>query len=554
MPERTAANGLISPRERCLIAAMAALSIMMGAASAWLSRSEMNPDGISYLDLSDRWMAGDLSGVVSGYWSPLYAAILAVVRLVVHPAAQFEFAAAHVANFVVFLMGLAAVSLFVKEILTRSLAAPWRREAIVLWCYALFLWSSISQITIAFVTPDLLVSAVSWFLALLVLKASDDKLLFSFALGVMSGIGFLSKTIMFPVAIAFLAAGLPRRHYLRAALLSLAGFACIGGPWITALSQQKGRLTFGDTGKLTYALYVDGIAYYTHWHGDPPGSGFPAHPTRRVFEHPAVFEFNGPLRATYPPWFDPSYWNEGMRTHFDLRGQVKALIETTKTYYVLFVKTQWAFAGLAVLLLLTGRRSDSLRDALRIGFPALFALGLYSLIHVEGRYVGGFMALLFIAMLLITDVEKRTLQKVTAIVVISLLVSSSVELIKQYGTRRSLPQQWPMATGLKAAGLRPGDGIASVGTMIVHFWPRLLRVRVVAEVQEESVSEFWDAPPDTQQRVFEAMRRAGARMLVGSIPDTCTAAAGWTKIPGTNTSYRFLDRETAATPFRASAP
>ena len=429
MPERTIATALNSRRERSLMAAMAALSIVMGAASAWLSRSEMNPDGISYLDLSDRWMAGDPSGVVNGYWSPLYPAILAVVRVVMHPAAQFEFAAAHLANFIIFLMSLAAVSLLVKEILARSLAAPWRREAIILWCYALFLWSSISQITIAFVTPDLLVSAVSWFLALLVLKASDDKPLFSFALGVMSGIGFLSKTIMFPVAIAVLAAGLPRRHLIRAALVSLLGFACIGGPWITALSRQKGRLTFGDTGKLTYASYVDGIAYYTHWHGDPPGSGLPVHPTRRVFEHPAVFEFNGPLRATYPPWFDPSYWNEGMQTHFELRGQVKALIETVKTYYVLFVKTQWAFAGLAILLLLTRRRPDVFGDAIRIGFPAIFALGLYSLIHVAGRYIGGFMALLFIAILLIPSVEQRTLPDVNAICGGSLPVASPGALI-----------------------------------------------------------------------------------------------------------------------------
>ena len=63
-----------------LVAAMISLSLLIGAVSAWLTRAEMNPDGISYLDLSDRWMAGDFRGVVNAYWSPLYPALLAVVR------------------------------------------------------------------------------------------------------------------------------------------------------------------------------------------------------------------------------------------------------------------------------------------------------------------------------------------------------------------------------------------------------------------------------------------------------------------------------------------
>jgi hypothetical protein len=326
----------------------------------------------------------------------------------------------------------------------------------------------------------------------------------------------------------------------------------VAGPWIGALSRQKGRLTFGDTGKLAYALFVDDIAYYTHWHGVPAGSGTPVHPTRQIFERPAVFEFNGPIQATYPPWFDPSYWNEGMRTHFDLRGHIRSSIETVKTYYVLFSKTQWAFAGLAILLVLTGRRRLP-ADALRIGIPAAAALALYGVLHVEGRYVGPFMVLLFLAMLLSADVDWRVLRGVTAVVVISLLVATIVELMKQYPSRSALPPEWPIAAGLHANGLHDGDGVASVGTIIGSAWPRLARVHVVAEVPSIAVNEFWNAPAETQQHLFDALRRAGARVLVGTVPDTCESTAGWTRIPGTNTSYRFLSPETAAMPSHASA-
>jgi hypothetical protein len=539
--------------ERPLIAAAVIVSLVIGAVSTWLSRSDMNPDGISYLDLSDRLLAGNFSGIVNGYWGPVYAALLAAVRLLMRPTAQFEFRAVHVANYVAFIIGLITFTLFIRELNGRSSWTPARRKAVLLWGYALFLWSSITQVTVAVVTPDLLLSALIWLIAFLVLKASDDRPLFSVALGAVCALAFLTKSVMFVASIPFLMGALPTRRMVRAALLSLLAFAFVAGPWIVALSKQKDRLTFGDTGKLAYALFVDDVTYYTHWHGAPTGSGTPIHPTRRVFEQPAVFEFNGPIQATYPPWFDPSYWNEGMRTHFDLRGHIRASIETAKTYYVLFSKTQWAFAALAMLLLITGRRRPP-GDALRIGIPAILALALYGLLHVEGRYVGPFMVLLFISMLISVDVDWRILRAATAVIVVSLLVSTIVELMKEYPARSALPPEWPIAAGLHANGLHEGDGVAGIGTMIGLSWPRLARVHVVAEVPMDSVDAFWNATPDTQQRVYEAFRRAGATVVVGTVPAQCESGAAWTKIPGTNTSYRFLNRETAAMPFRASAP
>jgi len=212
-----------------------------------------------------------------------------------------------------------------------------------------------------------------------------------------------------------------------------------------------------------------------------------------------------------------------------------------------------AFAALAILLVITGRRRPS-GDTFRIGIPTVCALALYGLLHVEGRYVGPFMVLLFLSMLVSVDVDWRILRAVTAVVVLSLLVATIVELMKQYPSRSALPPEWPIAEGLHANGLHDGDGVAGIGTMIGLSWPRLARVHVVAEVPMDSVDAFWSAPSDTQQRVFEAMRRAGAAVVVGTVPAQCNSGSGWTKIPGANSSYRFLNREMAARPFRASAP
>lgn len=526
-------------RKPWLVFVIASLSLIIGAVSAWLSRSDMNPDGISYLDLSDRLMAGDLSGVVNGYWGPMYPVLLAGIRCVLRPSTLYEFRAVHAANFVAFVIGLLTFSLFIHELAQRSSSTESRRTSIVLWGYALFLWSSITQVTVAIVTPDLLLSALVWLIAFLVLKAADDQPVFSVALGVTCAIAFLTKSVMFPMAIPMLVAGLPRRHMLRAALLSLLAFTCVAAPWIGALSIQKGRFTFGDTGKLAYALFVDDTAYYTHWHGAPAGSGIPVHPTRPIFEHPTAYEFNGPIQATYPPWFDPSYWNEGMRTHFDFHGHVRATIETSKTYYVLFVKTQWAFAGLTILAVTSRRRRPPV-EAIRIGIPAILALGLYGVLHVEGRYVGPFMVLLFMSILISVDVDWRIWRAVSAVVVVSLAVATIVELMKQYPARSALPLEWPIAAALRSNGLRDGDGVASVGTVIGASWPRLARAHVVAEIPTDSVTEFWNATPDTQRRLFIALRSAGARVIVGAVPDSCSAAVGWTRIPGSRVSFLFL--------------
>ena len=61
------------------------------------------------------------------------------------------------------------------------------------------------------------------------------------------------------------------------------------------------------------------------------------------------------------------------------------------------------------------------------------------------------------------------------------------------------------------------------------YWARLARVRIVAEVFDKDTGDrsrtYWHAPPEAQQRVLDAFRRAGARMVVadrvpeGPLPD-----------------------------------
>ena len=105
-------------------------------------------------------------------------------------------------------------------------------------------------------------------------------------------------------------------------------FVALATPQIVLLSLAKGRVTFSDTGKLAYAWYNYGLPL-RNWQGQPAGSGTPVHPTRKLYEHPAVYEFNGPIRSSYPPWYDPSYWNEGLSPHFQLGTVARHVVHDT---------------------------------------------------------------------------------------------------------------------------------------------------------------------------------------------------------------------------------
>src|SRR5207244_7668958 len=111
------------------------------------------------------------------------------------------------------------------------------------------------------------------------------------------------------------------RRTNRSVFLAFVIFLVIAAPLVLSLSWSKRRLTFGDSGKLNYAWEVNQIPKYRHWQGDPPGSGVPRHPTRKVFDSPNVYEFAQPLSASSAVCFVPSSCYDGIETRFNLRRQ-----------------------------------------------------------------------------------------------------------------------------------------------------------------------------------------------------------------------------------------
>ena len=108
-----------------------------------------------------------------------------------------------------------------------------------------------------------------------------------------------------------------------------------------------------------------------------------------------------PFAATFPPWYDASYWYEGATLHFDLRQQLQAVARGLGNYFrILSLEKEWIAGWLALAIFAGAWREIAKRffNLWFLWFPSLVALMLYALVLIEPRYVAVAMAILWIAL------------------------------------------------------------------------------------------------------------------------------------------------------------
>jgi hypothetical protein len=104
-----------------------------------------------------------------------------------------------------------------------------------------------------------------------------------------------------------------------------------------------------------------------------------------------------------------------------------------------------------------------------------------------------------------------------------------------------------LAQRLTALGLRPGDKIAFIGSSINAYWAHLAGVRIVAEVpllygrterplnnalinDTRQIQAFWEAGPESKDKVLRAFRDAGAVMAVADGYFCSSLASQWARV------------------------
>ena len=543
------------------------LAILLGFFHTWADHHYLvNADAMSYLDIAEAYLRRDWNTAVNAYWSPLYSWLIGFALLVVKPLPYWKFAVLHLVNFGMYLFALGCFSFLIRQIVHAHRIQRTEMGLVIVpdWAlltlgYSLLIWSSLFLVRVPLESPDMLVAAVVYLATGILVRIRRDPSRWAafVALGIVLGLGFLAKSVMLPLTGVFLlgcvfAAGNLRRALPRVALAGVF-FVLVAGPFVFAMSQAKGSLTTGRTGKLNYLWTINRVIN-THWQGEEPGSGTPTHATRKIFDDPPAFEFAEPVGGTYPVWYDPTYWYEGSVSHFDLREQLKVVAKGISSYYELF--QEWGLQyGLAVALIsfyLLSRRARrliyDLKDQWALLLPAIGGLGLYALVNVQGRYVASFIVLLwlglFAAVRLPQTPESERFMKAIMVVLAGSIILTTVasstretavtlrQLVR--GEDPAAHEQWQVAEGLRELGLASSDKVAFIGHSSRGFWAHLLQARIVAEIRRDRVRDFWEADANRKSQVINAFATTGVKAVVAEKPPAGTDLTNWRQIRQTD--------------------
>jgi hypothetical protein len=574
---------------------------------------QIDGDAVAYMDIGDLMRSHQWAGVVNGYWNPLYPAALSIGHILFHSTRYTELHAYYMVNFGIFLLEMLAVIAFADALISlrdlRETSAP--RANFLLDRYtlrylgiAILVISTQRELSMGKVRPDALLLAFMLFaLAALLRHLATGYLRYAALMGLALGLAYLTKSFAFVFTLLCVMALIAFRLFwqrqsiarvVASALLVLVCFSIVAGPYIAALSRQKGRFDFGDSGNLNYVWFVAGTEKMHLQQDEPSLFGAAevhlAHPDKQLLKSPPIFSYKQLPYGTYPDWFDASFFNEHIKAHMDPHLQIVVIYQCIMRIlrYMCNHPEPWV---LLVLLLFAGARLQIRSRLHPASWPSsnafwlvpvligIAVLGIYAIVNVEDRYLSAaFLILLlplFAAMRLSASSQNSAVQSTStctaataAVLLLGLLtIGESARMVGEM--RRNLitikyPGGWydsnvyGAAHALNDLGVGPGDTVACIGDMAcldTHYWARLAGVRVLTEVfkpAEFPVYSFLATMPNRDQ-AYDVVRGEGAKVLIGYfepglMTGTTPTSAGWRQLGDTPFYALPLNLPANATP------
>ena len=530
---------------------------VVGLIQVWAHRHNINPDSISYIEIAQSAREDGWKSYVNGYWSPLYPFLLTNAFRIFDPGPLRESTVVIFANLAIYLANLACFEWFFRELILLRDASDRPAErgfpisSRTLWIcgYVFFLWAGQFWVTPGWVSPDLCAAGLGYLATAALIRIHRGQASWATFVffGAVLGLGYLAKAPMFPLAFTFLICGFlavssDRRAWTRATLAVLV-FFMIAAPLAVSLSRAKRRMTFGDSGRINYAVFVNGAPKYVHWEGQPPGTGIPANPQRKLQDEPTVYEFAAPIGGSYPLWYDPSYWYEGIKPHFSLKGQLMALYRTTSSYLRIFSVTGTLYAVFVTLYFLvrkSGSWGGGWMEEKFVWAPLAAAFGMFALVHVEPRFVGGFGLMLLMRLLagvrFAKPAGKGALGGLASVIILApalAIVFSTGKNLKDMA-RPATFEQWEVARGLHEMGIPQGSDLGSIGTGLGAYWAHLAGARIIAEIPDNEQPRFVAADAVRRQQILALFSSVGAGAVITRNAAAANPADGWRQIPGTH--------------------
>ena len=388
------------------------LLVPIGWVASRFDTYQIDGDAVAYMDIADLLHAHHWAGAVTGYWHPLYPACLALTQIVLHPARMNELSAYYAMNYAIFLAQVIAMLFFVTALNRLRAKMSIDNEEPLLSLNALRLLgvglvviASQRELSMAKVRPDALLQALMLAAFTMLLESlASESMIFAPLMGLFFGLAYLTKSFALMVALLSIVVMMifqawiqrrPLRRVLAGGTLALVVFAAVAGPFVAALSKQKHRLDFGDSGALNFAYFTSGTEkmHLEPWQTDHFGSASVhlVHPETQLLAMPGIYSYRAVPYGTYPDWFDTTYFNERIVPHLNPRGLMRRDARNLVLVFRYLLNHPEAWILLA-LLLVFGARFGYTRWR-REGFWApmtvlgLAIWGLYGIVNIEERYV-----------------------------------------------------------------------------------------------------------------------------------------------------------------------
>ena len=532
---------------------------------------------MSYLDIARAVAEGHAGAAIHPYWAPGYPILISFFLWLFRPGPYWECPLVHVVNLLIFIGTLFAFQLFWREVLQWHQNLAKKSDATIperaYWAigYSTFGIATLNVITISLVGPDLLVAVFCCLAGWLVLHLRRlPGIRYALLLGLVLALGYYAKAPFFPIGIVFILCVFakwplsPRKIFL--ATIAFGTFLVLCAPFIAAISLSKGHFTFGESARLSQAFYINGVEYYEYWQGGPEGSGTPLHPAHKLSDYPTIFESSVRGIGTYPAWFDPSYWYEGITPHTNWKRQAAVFRSNLiwQGFSTIMELGAALVCVLTLLILLTDHRNSwasGFRKLWFIWLPGAVAFVMFASVHVEPRFLGGWLILLFAGAVCACSLPAFAgTRQVVGYIAAALLITTGAALVLQasreavgidHAAGRSA-RDASIAFFLLNNGLRPEDDVALIGNGFLAYWAHLARLHLVIEIPGGFASrpghpatDFWESGQEQQKKVLAMIQRTGVKAIiadpqnspVGSIPSTVPAL--WKKIDGTD-AYVYL--------------
>lgn len=218
------------------------LLFLLGYPLIFFYQYNVNPDGISYLDIARRYASGDFQSAVNDYWSPLFSWLIApFIKLGLD-----AFMALYTVQFFLALILL----IYIKKIVDRFQIAENVKHALLIGIFPVLIYWSVSS-----ATPDLLFTTlVVIYLNLLLSKKFFGSMKKTFECGLIGALMYFSKSyamlfflvnfLIFHLICLFIFK-VKQKKVLTSLIFGYLFFFIISLPWVILISKKSGYFTIG---------------------------------------------------------------------------------------------------------------------------------------------------------------------------------------------------------------------------------------------------------------------------------------------------------------------